>query len=190
MSRSKITTEDYPQIRDTYNWGFSLEDTARLFRVRGTTILRHMQLMDAPRREPYSAVVNGHKRSLSDEEVAKVVELYELGYSLREVARFTYTSPTAARSYLIDAGVEMRQQGGWAYNKNRLSGRDMDATIWLYCVMGFSASEISIAQNIACSTVLHRLRKAGVKIRTRSESAKLRWKLRGRKSTVREERQV
>jgi transposase-like protein len=120
-------------------------------------------------------------KGLTEAEVDRIVELYEAGFSISETATLAYVSRETVFRYLKIREVPRRPRGGWAYNKTRLSREDQDLTVFLYDKLGWSTVEISARLGISVSSVVHRLKRAGVPRRSRGESTKLRYKRRGRR---------
>jgi predicted DNA-binding protein YlxM (UPF0122 family) len=114
-------------------------------------------------------------KGLSEVEVDKMVELYELGFSLSEVAELTYASVAAVHKHIRRRGVKMRPKGGWAYNKRRVPHGQLQLTVLLYKT-GHSTQQIADQLGITSSTVRHRLQIMGVPIRSKSEGLALSWK--------------
>lgn len=123
-------------------------------------------------------------KALAEADVVRIVELYEAGFSLGEIAALVFVSRQTALRYLQLRGVKMRPRGGWAYNKDRVSHADQDMTVFLYDNLGWTTNEVAEHLGISTSTVIHRLKRAGMPRRSRAESAKLRWERRGRKKAA------
>lgn len=115
-------------------------------------------------------------RKLAPEFIDRMVELYNMGFTLRQVAEFCHLSVSCVWRYLdADSRVKMRPRGGWQYNKNRIRPEDQHMTVFLYDNLGWSTTEIAKSLGITHHTVCYRLERAGVPRRSRSESMRLRW---------------
>lgn len=118
---------------------------------------------------------------VSDEDLAETVRLYKLGFSIKEVGELLHLSPTAVYYRLKHmAKIEIRRPMGhqnFGRNGNRVSHYDLECTSRLYR-SGLSSTEVGEVLGISTKAVIWRLGVAGVPIRTRSESLKLRWKRR------------
>lgn len=114
----------------------------------------------------------------------RILELYPVWQSVKKVSALVHLSPTCVYLTLKRHGVKMRKPGGWAHNENRLPHDEVQATVLLY-EHGYSTNEVGEMLGISHSTVRFRLHKAGVPLRTRSESARRRWERRGRITSAR-----
>jgi predicted DNA-binding protein YlxM (UPF0122 family) len=104
--------------------------------------------------------------------------LYLEGFSLNEVSRLAHVSPTAIRNRLQIQGIPLRRPGAAGGGGPRLPTSEFDKTMFLYVNMDMSAHEVGQTLGIATSTVMYRLRKAGVHVRTRREQGLLAWRKR------------
>jgi DNA-directed RNA polymerase specialized sigma24 family protein len=116
------------------------------------------------------------KRDEASWELTK--RLYEEGFSLRQVSAMTHVSPTAIRTRLRKQGVKLRPPGAHHEKEQRLAHEELRLTAFMYVEQEMSSTEISKALGICNSTVMWRLRRAGVEIRSNSEQQKLAWKKR------------
>jgi DNA-directed RNA polymerase specialized sigma24 family protein len=110
--------------------------------------------------------------------------LYLEGFSLREVAELAHVSPTVVRWRLQKQGVALRPPGAAGGGGPRLPAREIERTVLLYVDLDMSAYEVGQALGISHSTVMYRLRKAGIKPRDRREQGLLAWRNRQRRAAV------
>lgn len=106
--------------------------------------------------------------------------LYEQGFSSRQVSAMTNVCQTTILYRLRKQGVAIRPAGQHANAENRLSHDDLAKTAFMYEQREMSCNEIARELGISHSTVMWRLRRAGVPIRDNSEQQKLAWKKRHR----------
>jgi DNA-binding NarL/FixJ family response regulator len=121
-------------------------------------------------------------KRISPEELQETIDLYEAGFSLSGVGKMLHLSPTAVMARLERAGIPRRnpgQQPDQPRNSGGLAHAEFEKTARLYQA-GLSGYEVGELLGISHSTVLWRLRVAGVPIRTRGESMRLRVARRGR----------
>jgi DNA-directed RNA polymerase specialized sigma24 family protein len=104
--------------------------------------------------------------------------LYLEGFSLTEVSSLAHVSPTAVRNRLQKQGIPLRRPGAASGGGPRLPASEIDKTVFLYVNMDLSAHEVGQTLGLATSTVMYRLRKAGVHVRTRREQGLLAWRKR------------
>jgi DNA-directed RNA polymerase specialized sigma24 family protein len=123
-------------------------------------------------------------KKLPQDQQDRIIELYKLGFSIRQVANRTHVSMSCVVNYLNQNNIKRRPPGGWALNAKRLPYDEVAKTVLLY-KHGWSTNEIAKALGIAHSTVRFRLQKAGVPLRPRAESCKLRWERKGRNGKAR-----
>jgi DNA-directed RNA polymerase specialized sigma24 family protein len=116
---------------------------------------------------------------LRDEESWELTaRLYQEGFSLREVAKMTHTAPTTIRFRLRKQGIPLRPPGAASGGGPRVPGPELDKTVFMYVNMKMSAYDIGKALGISHSTVMYRLRRAGVKSRSRREQGLMAWRKR------------
>ena len=94
-----------------------------------------------------------------------------MGFSLREVAEMTGFSPNAVYTFLRRRGVEMRPPGQ-PKDSNVTPGEVFDATAELYR-WGYTTNEIGAMLGLTHSSVAYRLRRAGIEMRSRHESLRI-----------------
>jgi DNA-binding CsgD family transcriptional regulator len=122
-----------------------------------------------------------HVRPWREQMRARAVKLYLDGASGPEVARQLQVHPRTVYGYLHAAGV-VRPRGATAKAKGRLRGLhpdEVDRTIEAY-QSGLSTYEVAELLGITHTAVNYRLRHAGVPIRARHESLRLRFARRAR----------
>lgn len=100
------------------------------------------------------------------------VELYELGFSLREVGLITGFSTNAVYTFLRRRGIKMRPVGPHK-GSTRLPAEKFIATAVLYR-SGLTTSEIASLTGLSHSTIAYRIKKAGTEMRSRGESIRIR----------------
>lgn len=110
--------------------------------------------------------------------------LYLEGFSLAQVARIAHVSPTAVRFRLQKQGVPLRKPGAGSGGGPRLQGVEIERTVFLYRDLAMSANDVGKALGISHSTVIYRVRKAGVHVRTRRERGLLTWEKRRRNGSI------
>jgi hypothetical protein len=94
----------------------------------------------------------------------RIAYLYlDLGLTARECARRVYASESAVLRRLAACGVARRPRGG---SGPRLDARELDRTAFLYARLGLSLAAVGALQGIHPNAVRHRLRTAGVALRT------------------------
>lgn len=104
---------------------------------------------------------------------ALMVDLYQSGCSLREVAEISGLSFSAVQNRLVNMyGVKMRPRGG---NRKWPPHDEYAKTAFLYERMGLTVNEIVEITGLRQSTIQNRLRQHGVKMRTRAESSRMRF---------------
>jgi DNA-directed RNA polymerase specialized sigma24 family protein len=106
--------------------------------------------------------------------------LYESGMSLREVSELTGVPKGTVRHRLLLCGVEMRSRGG--NQLPVLSYDEMRKTIFLYRDYGLSTYEVGEVLGLTHSTVQFRLARAGIQIRDKGISCRMRFSRRPRGS--------
>jgi predicted transcriptional regulator len=110
---------------------------------------------------------------IDEDLIDRMVELYQLGFCLREVASMCHVTVSCVHKYLRQREVQLRPRGGWTYNKNRLTVADMQVTVFLYDKMGWSTLQVAEYLGLTHHTVCYRLEKAGCPRRTRGEAIRL-----------------
>lgn len=107
------------------------------------------------------------------------VGLYQVGFSLGQIADMAFVSRTTIRLRLIREGVEIRPRGAQPGNggNHGVPYNELMKTVLLYR-HGYSTVEIGEMLGLAHPTVNNRLRIAGEPIRDRSESLRMRNKRR------------
>lgn len=106
--------------------------------------------------------------------MASPVELYEAGWSLNQIARAAhYANASVVRRVLLRAGVKLRSPGMNGGPGCRIDHAAVEQTVDLY-MSGLSTNEVGAILGISHSTVGYRLRLAGVELRSRGESIRLR----------------
>jgi predicted HTH domain antitoxin len=102
-----------------------------------------------------------------------MVELYESGCSLREVAEISGLSFNAVQNRLVNIyGVKMRPRGG---NRKWPPHDEYAKTAFLYERMKLTVSEICEITGLHPSTIQNRLRQHGVTMRSPGESMRIRF---------------
>jgi len=104
--------------------------------------------------------------------LAKLVDLYETGFSLSEVSDLTGLPKTTIRDRLTRHGVELRSRGGARYEPPH---EEYAKTAFMYQIMGMSTVEIGDHLGLSHDTVSNRLMRHGVEMRSRGESARIRF---------------
>ncbi len=99
-------------------------------------------------------------------------ELYEAGWSLREIEKKTGTPHSTIRGRLAREGVERRPPGG--DNNKRTDHQAFRTTAFLYERLGLSSAEIAERLGIHPTSVIYRLKQHGTSMRPRGESMKIR----------------
>ena len=103
----RLSAADVDDICASYVHGKSIDEVARSYGVNRTTIIKHLDQHDVPRRR----VV----RKMTDALVAKAAVMYLDGHSLATVAnKFKVDTRTLGREFR-KAGVLIRQRRGWTY---------------------------------------------------------------------------
>jgi DNA-directed RNA polymerase specialized sigma24 family protein len=118
---------------------------------------------------------------VSDEALAETIRLYQEGFSIEEVGRLLHLSPSAVHYRLTKmAGLKLRGPHGQIFGHRRLlPSQEFERVAQLY-KLGLSSTEIAESLGISSHAVLWRLKVAGVPMRSRKESLKLRWARRPR----------
>ena len=120
---------------------------------------------------PKKPHVKAHRDSLRQQ----AVEMYKAGCSGGDIAARLHIDKRTVYKYLHEARV-MRPRGKTASMKGPLrdvSHSEVDRTVTLY-LEGYSTYEVAEKLGLTSPTVRYRLKHAGVTLRTRSESVKLR----------------
>lgn len=104
--------------------------------------------------------------------LARLVELYETGFTLRQVSDLTGVPRITVHGRLIACGVQMRRRGG---GKRELPYDEYLRAAVLYEQFEMSTTEIGDTLGLSPSTVRDRLLRHGVRMRDRSESARIRF---------------
>ena len=103
----RLSAADVDDICARYVHGKSIDEVARSYGVNRTTIIKHLDQHDVPRRR----VV----RKMTDALVAKAAAMYLDGHSLATVAnKFKVDTRTLGREFR-KAGVLIRLRRGWTY---------------------------------------------------------------------------
>jgi hypothetical protein len=97
-----------------------------------------------------------------EEHWQKVRELYEMGFSLNQVAKMANISPTAARYRLKKMGVAMRRPGAASGGGPKLDHDEIARCVFLYVHCKLNAREVAERTGLTRTGVQYRLRKAGV----------------------------
>lgn len=108
--------------------------------------------------------------TLRPSDIKEIIRLYLRQAGIIELARRFRVRNTTVRKILLDAGVVLRTWGA-ARLRKRISTEQI---VRLYVKEHQSAIQITKELKINQKTVIHRLKAAGVKLRTPSESASLR----------------
>lgn len=119
---------------------------------------------------------------VSDAELAETVRLYTMGFSLDEVGKLINLSPSAVYYRLTKmAGIRMRKSGGQTFGRSghRLPHQALEEATKLYTA-GLSSIEVGEILGISACAVRWRLKVAGVPMRNRTESLRLRYARRPR----------
>jgi hypothetical protein len=86
------------------------------------------------------------------------------------VAELKYMAPSTVRRILKKQNIELRQAGGMRRN---VSHAALQRAEYLYINLQWSSREIAKFEGLSPDTIINRLKLAGVQIRTRSESYRL-----------------
>lgn len=110
-----------------------------------------------------------------------IVELYrDAGFSLTEIQDLTGVPRSTVRGRLVRAGVELRSPGG---NRSEPPHEEYARTAFLYERMEMTTTEVSEQLGITHDAVCNRLERHGVTMRSRGESARLRFARRPKTSS-------
>ena len=138
---------------------------ARVVDVHKSTIRRILDLVGIPRKRNKPKVPSG---SLKPE----ILDLYEKGNGLKEIARTLGCSHGYASTTLAEFGIQPRSKGYGMQRKKRVEKYDARAIKRMY-TEGKSLRTIAKVIGINRSTVTLILKDMGVKIRTLSEANRL-----------------
>lgn len=115
--------------------------------------------------------LRGWDRRHPDVSQDRVRDLYEAGFSLKQIEDITGVPDWRVRRSLVRQEVELRNRTEY----ERLPHEVIAQTAFMYERMGLSVQEIAEHYGVARSTVQHRLKRHGVKMRTKGESTRLRF---------------
>lgn len=122
----------------------------------------------------------GYKDSrISDEDIAETVRLYKSGLTLEMVGKEMFLSTSAVLHRLEKAGVKRRPTRAYSpFSRTHPPAyhREMEQARHLYYKMEWSFAEIARIQGLDDHTIAKRFRRAGLPVRSRSESIRLRFK--------------
>lgn len=102
----------------------------------------------------------------------QVIDLYEAGFSLRQVAAHTGRPRSTVKDCLVRNGIELRPPYG---GHSRLDHRGVERVIFMYVHLRMSLYEIAAHENKHYRTVHGYLEIAGIPRRSRSEALRLRF---------------
>lgn len=102
--KRKIVTDDqYEEIRELYLSGFSTYKISELYEVDRTTITKILKIQGVKIREQKGIHIN-------HQEFLELVQDYESGYSLKQLAKRYDCSGPALKEYLLRKGVDIRKK--------------------------------------------------------------------------------
>jgi DNA-directed RNA polymerase specialized sigma24 family protein len=99
-----------------------------------------------------------------------IVELYETGYSLREISQIVHWSKGFVKRRLVRNGVEIRGRGG---NRKRPDLSQQAKAVALYVEQGYSLDDTARILGLSHNGVRSHLRRAGVTMRPRGAAGRL-----------------
>lgn len=101
----------------------------------------------------------------------EILRLYDAHISMKKIAKQLKISNYQVRQCLIAHGVERHDPSEYEYG--RIDQLEMDRTIYLYTQKDLTMNEIGELMGISSGAVNHRLKRAGVTLRTREETGAL-----------------
>lgn len=118
-TRRNSSRVDTRQIVTRYTAGDTAPRIAADLGIALATVYRHLTLAGVPRRDDRTAHHGGLKSRLDRDQL---VELYiDEGLSLAEVSRRVGSSPNNVRHHLLQAGVQLRGNGGHPSSRANLT---------------------------------------------------------------------
>jgi hypothetical protein len=163
----------------------SLSEIAEPYGCAPSTVWRWLQLHGVEMRP--AQLPPGYKDTrIPQEQIDETVRLYKSGLTLAQVGDELFLSPSAVHNRLVRAGVKRRKSNAvnsFTRKHPPQYHREMKQAIFLYTRMEWSFEEIGRLQNHNGHTIAKRFRRAGLPIRSRSESMRLRFKRHPKRST-------
>lgn len=104
--------------------------------------------------------------------IDRMVELYEAGLSLVQVAKEVHWSASCISRHLELRGVKKHKRGG--YRGKGVERGHSDLTVNLYR-QGYSINEVAEMMGLSPATIHYRLRRVAEPARGRSEAIRMRW---------------
>lgn len=101
--RRIVSDDQYEEIKELYLSGFSSNKIATLYEVDKATIVKILNVQGVKIRET-------KKIGINHQEFLELVEDYQKGYSLRELAKRYDCSGPALKEYLLRKGVDIRNK--------------------------------------------------------------------------------
>lgn len=140
IRRHKIAAADHERIRQRYEAGESAMRIARAYDVSTVTMLRLLKMMGVKVRSV------GGTRAKTAQERKALVASYERLRSVARVAREQGVAPMTVRRYLLEAGVDVRQNSGKLSEEDRKRIRDLVAE-------GLTRTEVAARFKVNINTI-------------------------------------
>lgn len=99
---------------------------------------------------------------LSCEDESRIIEMYDMGFSTREIGGVVHWGQNAVLCCLRRNEIEIRPRGG---SHQTISGREIKQVRFLHDVIGYSQSDIAKILGHSNDWVNRRVKKGGIKPR-------------------------
>jgi len=144
------------EIVELYESGLSLAGVGAALGVHATTVLSALKRAGVPRRAR-----SGGPVGISEAQKDEIAELYEVGFSLREIAKHLGLSSPTVLKWLRDRDVERRRRSG-----RTISEAQIAQMIELYLEHGMTLVEIGELFDVGGGVVRRWLHIEGVQVRS------------------------
>ena len=99
-NRRLLLDNNYDEIKELYLSGFSSNKIATLYNVDKASIVKILKSLGVK--------IRSNKLNINHQELLELINDYQSGYSLRELAKRYDCSPSGLKEYLIKKGVNLR----------------------------------------------------------------------------------
>ena len=99
-NRRLLLDNNYDEIKELYLSGFSSNKIAALYNVDKASIVKILKSLGVK--------IRSNKLNINHQELLELINDYQSGYSLRELAKRYDCSPSELKEYLIKKGVNLR----------------------------------------------------------------------------------
>ena len=101
-NRRLLLDDSYNEIKELYLSGFSSNKIATLYKVDKASIVKILKALGVK--------IRSNKLGINHQEFLELIQDYQSGYSLRELAKRYDCSPVGLEEYLIKKGVNLRDK--------------------------------------------------------------------------------